>query len=107
MSVVAMISREWTDKLAMFSAWDRDVQRIEGRLKELAEKTVRGEIGDVEVRVMFVDDIFGRSLFESGCERMDSLLRGVFQARYDWLEATEYDAKEEKEGVEGFQRYEW
>ena len=107
MSVVAMISREYTDELAMFSAWDRDVQRIEGRLKELAEKTVRDEIGDVEVRVLFVKDILGRSLFESGCERMDSLLRGVFQARYDWLEATEYDAKEGKEGVEDFRRYEW
>jgi hypothetical protein len=102
-----MINREWADKLTRFSTFDRDPQRIDKRLKALAEKTVRDEIGDVEVRVMFVEDIFGRSLFESGCERMDSLLRGVFQARYDWLEATEYDAKEEKEGVEDFQRYEW
>ena len=65
-------------------------QRIDKRLKALAEKTVRNELGEaVEVRVFFSEDVRCRGEFETGCELKDSLLRDIFKARYDWLEAVE------------------
>ena len=92
MSVVAIINREWADKLTRFSTFDKDPQRIDKRLKALAEKTVRNELGEaVEVRVVFSEDVRCRGEFETGCKRMDNLLRDIFKARYDWLEAVEID----------------
>ena len=96
-TIEVIINSEWADKLTRFSAHDQDPQRINGRLRELAEKTVRDELGDVKVDVRFYDGIFGRASFSTGCRRTNDLLQAIFKARYDWLDDLEWSIREENE----------